>query len=150
MVNLIKNKHEQWRNRCAAKQAVLLRNVLRIVNIIELTDFHVLFVCQSVLFSISLEAKVKTWGNFFFCNLLLHLPSEHIINLGEWNDGEQQHEAQPSHSVLFNCLRRLHGSCFIFEDNQRAGVCKGKPSPTIFLRDFPVWTCSVHLTTDEL
>lgn len=66
MVNLIKNKHEQWRNRCAAKQAVLLRNVLRIVNIIELTDFHVLFVCQSVLFSISLEAKVKTWGNFFF------------------------------------------------------------------------------------
>lgn len=60
MVNLIKNKHEQSRNRCAAKQAVQLRNVLRVVNIIELTDFHVFFVCQSVLFSISLQAKFTT------------------------------------------------------------------------------------------
>lgn len=36
---------------------LLLRNVLGIVNIIEVTDFHGLFVCQTVLFSISLEAK---------------------------------------------------------------------------------------------
>lgn len=74
-----------------------------------------------------IRGKIPTWGSF--CNLLLHLPSEHIINPGEWNDGEQQHEPQPSHSVLFNCLRRIHGSCFIAEDYERAGVCEGKLPP---------------------
>lgn len=70
------------------------------------------------------------------CNLLLHLHSEHIINLGQWDDGGQQHETEPSHSVLFNCLRRIHGSCFTAEDYERACVCEGKLPPPQKLPSF--------------
>lgn len=65
------------------------------------------------------------------CNLLLHVSSGHIINLGEWNHSRQQHEIQSSCPLLFNCLRCIYGSCFVPEDNERSGVCESKL--TIFL-----------------
>lgn len=132
-VNLIKNEYKRLRNRCAAKQAAsaVLRDVLGIVNVTRLTDFDVLFFfpkpkCD---FSVSLKGKRGAFPFFFpliHCNLLFHLPSEHIINLGERNGDEHQHEAQPSYSVLLNCLCHLHGSRVASEDGERAGVCEGK------------------------
>lgn len=92
--------------------------------------YFFIFCSQSVLFSVSLKGK---WGMFPFflilCNLLPHLPSEHIINLGERHGGEHQHEAQPSYSVLLHCLCHLHGSHAASEDGERAGVCEGKHLP---------------------
>lgn len=68
---------------------------------------------------------------FISCNLLLHLSSGHIINLGEWNRSRQQHETQSSHPLLFHYLRCVYGSCFVTEDDERSGLCEGKV--TIFL-----------------
>lgn len=70
----------------------------------------------------------KKCNLFIYCNLSLHMPPEHIINLSEWNNSRQQHETQPTHSVLLDCLRRIHGCCFAPEDHERSGVCEGKIS----------------------
>lgn len=142
-------------NRCAAKQAVAAIEKCAPYSKYHLTD---LFSCTFyALPSIWLDAKFLHGEriNVFFstlCNLLLHLHSEHIINLGQWDDGGQQHETEPSHSVLFNCLRRIHGSCFTAEDYERACVCEGKLPPPQKLPSFSRMPCpqNVHNVSSQV
>ncbi|TMS17566.1 Multidrug resistance-associated protein 5 [Larimichthys crocea] len=75
---------------------------------------------------------LSTTGSIAFSNWWL----SHWIRQGSGNTslilsnettGGQQHETQPIHSVLFNCLHCIHGSCFIAEDDERPGVCEALP-----------------------
>lgn len=95
------------------------------------------FLC---IFLISFEAKFLPWEpnkiDFFSpllcCTVavtyLCVLPTEFDLQLGEWDHGGRQHEAQPSHPVLLNSLRHIHGSGSAPEDRERLGVCEGEPA----------------------
>lgn len=83
-VNLIKNKHEQWKKKTDVQQSrqwLWPRNVPGIANIIEFTGFHVLLLCYSQ-FRLKQNSHIgKDW--IFLCNLLLRVSSEHVLNVGE-------------------------------------------------------------------
>lgn len=63
---------------------LLLRNVLGMANTTQRTDFHAFF-CDPKCAFLNFIRDQMGKERFFLsaCNLLLHLPSEHIINLGE-------------------------------------------------------------------